>query len=102
MSKRVKVGYAHLGGPGGGGRRRKLWANRRRRWRRAGRTPPPFPNGWFVVAETREVLDGFDDDGYGDVFIVGDSGRHDDDDNSYMLMIVMTMVIDDNDNQARS
>ena len=35
--------------------RKKLWINRSLKLRKVGNTPPPFPNGWFVLAESREV-----------------------------------------------
>lgn len=48
-----EVGFAHV--VKGGGRREAI--NRMRKGRKTGAIPPPFPNGWFVIAESREVID---------------------------------------------
>lgn len=37
------------------GKRKKLAINRLRKSRKAGKMPPAFPNGWFVLAESRDV-----------------------------------------------
>ena len=44
------VGYSYIHGPG-----RSTVIKRLQRNRRLGKCPPAFPNGWFVVAESREV-----------------------------------------------
>jgi len=48
------VGYRHLGP----GRQRAAAVNRARRLRSLGPTPPPFPNGWFVLLESRDLSRG--------------------------------------------
>ena len=50
VRKVTEVGYRHIQGPG-----RKAVISRLRKNRRMGNCPPAFPNGWFVVAESREV-----------------------------------------------
>ena len=47
-------GYSHLGRDHSG-ERKKMWANRQRRAKKVGAVPPAFPNGWFVVVESRNV-----------------------------------------------
>ena len=52
------VGYASIAGRTAtrtSRERKRLWANRMREARRKGDTPPDYPNGWFVVAESRNV-----------------------------------------------
>lgn len=49
------VGFSHLNHLG---RRKKLWINRMRKSRQNGKAPPVYPNGWFVVAESKDVLPG--------------------------------------------
>ena len=44
------VGFAHIRG-----KRKKEAINRLRYTRNAGKIPPPLPNGWYAVAESREV-----------------------------------------------
>lgn len=44
------VGYKHLDTEGRATTIKRLQKNRR-----MGKCPPPFPNGWFVVAESRDV-----------------------------------------------
>ncbi len=48
-----QVGFAHV--EGGSARRKRMWVNRLRRWRKAGRAPPPYPNGWYAIFESRQV-----------------------------------------------
>ena len=45
-----EVGFSHFKGS-----RKKMWINRARKNRKVGNCPPAFPNGWYVVAECREV-----------------------------------------------
>lgn len=40
------------------GKRKKLAINRLRKSRKAGKMPPAFPNGWFVLAESRDIKPG--------------------------------------------
>eukprot|EP00095_Tigriopus_kingsejongensis_P003629 maker-scaffold341_size202020-snap-gene-0.7 protein:Tk03629 transcript:maker-scaffold341_size202020-snap-gene-0.7-mRNA-1 annotation:"3-chlorobenzoate- -dioxygenase oxygenase subunit" len=51
----AEVGFNHIPESG---RRKKLVTNRMRRSRKAGKLPPAFPNGWFVLAESREIANG--------------------------------------------
>ena len=45
------VGYRHLGS----GKLRAAAVNRSRRLKKLGRSPPSFPNGWFVLLESRDL-----------------------------------------------
>jgi cholesterol 7-dehydrogenase len=47
-----EVGFAHLNLPPKVKRQR---INQLKRSRKLGNPPPPFPNGWYVLAESREV-----------------------------------------------
>ena len=46
------VGFAHVSGSG---KRKKEAINRLRKSRKTGKIPYPFPNGWYALAESREV-----------------------------------------------
>ena len=46
------VGFAHVSGTG---KRKKEAINRLRKSRKQGKIPYPFPNGWYALAESREV-----------------------------------------------
>merc|ERR1719483_330185 len=48
------VGYRHLGS----GRLKAEAINRARRLKELGNMPPPFPNGWFVLIESRQLKPG--------------------------------------------
>ena len=48
------VGYRHLGS----GKLRAAAINRSRRLKKVGRAPPCFPNGWFVLLESRDLSRG--------------------------------------------
>ncbi|XP_059093553.1 cholesterol 7-desaturase nvd-like isoform X1 [Tigriopus californicus] len=50
-----EVGFNHILETG---KRKKLAINRLRKTRKAGKMPPAFPNGWFVLAETRDIEPG--------------------------------------------
>lgn len=53
------IGYWHIRGLRPGNVSKALEVERRRKTRSAGdRLPPPFPNGWYMVAESKEVLKG--------------------------------------------
>ena len=45
------VGFAHITG-----KQKKGIINRLRKTRKTGKIPPPYPNGWYALAESREVL----------------------------------------------
>lgn len=44
------VGFAHISG-----KHKKNIINRLRKARKNGKIPPPFPNGWYAVVESRDV-----------------------------------------------
>ena len=46
------VGFAHLSGTA---KKREI-INRLRKTRFQGKIPPAFPNGWYALAESREVF----------------------------------------------
>ena len=46
------LGFAHIQG---GGRNKRDMINRLRKTRFEGKIPPAFPNGWYALAESREV-----------------------------------------------
>lgn len=46
-----EVGWRHLTSP----RARAAAVNRARRLKQPGQRPPPFPNGWFVLLESRQL-----------------------------------------------
>merc|ERR1719320_789676 len=46
-----EVGFRHLGS----GRLKAAAVNRSRRKKKLGDQPPPFPNGWFVLLESRDL-----------------------------------------------
>jgi hypothetical protein len=48
------VGYAHVE-KWSSTSKRKAAINRLRKTRKAGQIPPPFPNSWHVIAESRDV-----------------------------------------------
>ena len=48
------MGFRHLGS----GKLRAATINRSRRLKKVGRAPPPFPNGWFVLLESRDLSPG--------------------------------------------
>ena len=49
------VGFAHIKGKA---RRKAAQIQRLRQMRQKGRIPPSFPNGWYALAESREVSSG--------------------------------------------
>jgi len=51
VRKLEDVGWRHLPA----GRMRAEQVNRARRLRKVGKPPPPFPNGWFVLCESRDL-----------------------------------------------
>ena len=50
------VGFAHLNLPPKLKRQR---INQLKRSKKLGKPPPPYPNGWYVLAESRQVRAGF-------------------------------------------
>ena len=44
------IGFKHING-----KLKKAAINRLRKSRKVGKIPPPFPNGWYVLAESTEV-----------------------------------------------
>ena len=46
------LGFAHVQGSG---RKKRDMINRLRKTRFEGKIPPAFPNGWYALAESREV-----------------------------------------------
>ena len=49
------LGFAHVKLSG---QRRKEYVNRLRKLRYTGKIPPAYPNGWYAVAESRELPPG--------------------------------------------
>ena len=47
-----RVGFSHVKGKA---REKAAQVQRLRKMRQKGRTPPSFPNGWYALAESREV-----------------------------------------------
>lgn len=50
------VGFAHIKGCNNKVRRDNI--NRLRKLRKPGNTPPPFPNGWYIILESRNLSRG--------------------------------------------
>ena len=44
------IGFKHING-----KLKKAAINRLRKSRKVGKIPPPYPNGWYVLAESTEV-----------------------------------------------
>ncbi len=53
--KTFQVGFNHVSSSSS--HRRRLWSNRLRRLRSTGAAPPPYPDGWYALLESRYVRD---------------------------------------------
>ena len=53
--KKFQVGFNHVSSSSS--HRRRLWSNRLRRLRSTGAAPPPYPDGWYALLESRCVRD---------------------------------------------
>ena len=49
------LGFGHLNKADRLGRRKRHTVNQLRRARKEGTLPPSFPNGWYAIAESRQV-----------------------------------------------